>query len=167
VIALWRHVLAIVLLPVTVTILVPIWLARRFSVLVAFPDSFFDSMGVAVGLALITLGVSLFVDCLRRFAREGQGTLAPWDPPRALVVSGPYRYVRNPMITGVVAVVLGEAFFLRSLPHFAWALFFGGFNFAYIPFVEEPALRRRFGDVYERYCQNVPRFVPLEAPWKG
>lgn len=162
-----RHVLAIVVLPVTVTILVPTWIARRFSVSLAFPDSFFGSLGVAAGLACLALGVTLFVACLRRFAGEGEGTLAPWDPPRALVVSGPYRYVRNPMISGVIAVLLGEALVLRSLPHLAWALLFAGLNLVYIPLMEEPDLRRRFGDAYQRYCENVPRIVPRPTPWKG
>jgi protein-S-isoprenylcysteine O-methyltransferase Ste14 len=167
VIGVWRHVLAVVVLPVTVTIFVPIWLARRFAVSLAFPDSFLGSLGVAAGLACLALGVTLFVACLRLFAGEGGGTLAPWDPPQALVVSGPYRYVRNPMISGVIAVLIGEAFLLRSLPHFAWTVVFIGMNLAYIPLVEEPGLQRRFGDAYRRYCENVPRVVPRPTPWKG
>jgi protein-S-isoprenylcysteine O-methyltransferase Ste14 len=160
-------VIAVVVLPVTVTILVPIWIARRFSVSLAFPDSFLGSLGVAAGLACLALGLTLFVACLRLFAGEGEGTLAPWDPPRALVVSGPYRYVRNPMISGVLAVLLGEALFLRSLPHFAWALCFAALNLVYIPLVEEPDLQRRFGESYRRYCEHVPRVVPRVSPWKG
>jgi protein-S-isoprenylcysteine O-methyltransferase Ste14 len=162
-----RHVLAIAVLPFTVTVLVPIWIARRFAVSLAFPDAFFESLALAAGLACLGAGVTLFALCLRRFAGEGEGTLAPWDPPRALVVDGPYRYVRNPMITGVIAVLLGEALVLRSLPHFAWALAFTALNLVYIPLVEEPALERRFGDAYRRYCENVPRIVPRATPWKG
>ena len=162
-----RHVFAIAVLPATVTIAVPIWIARRFAVPVAFPDAFFESLALALGLACLGLGVTLFVLCLRRFAGEGEGTLAPWDPPRALVVRGPYRYVRNPMITGVIAVLLGEALCLRSLPHFAWALVFTGLNLVYIPLVEEPGLERRFGEAYKRYCENVPRIVPRATPWQG
>ena len=166
-IGIWRHALAVVVLPVMVTIFVPLWIARRFSVSLAFPDSFFGSLGVAAGLVCLALGVTLFVACLRLFAGEGEGTLAPWDPPRALVVSGPYRWVRNPMISGVIAVLLGEAFLLRSLPHLAWAVFFAALNLVYIPLVEEPGLTRRFGDAYRRYCENVPRVVPRVTPWKG
>jgi protein-S-isoprenylcysteine O-methyltransferase Ste14 len=162
-----RHAFAIAVLPFAVTVLVPVWLARRFSVSLSFPDSFFGSLGVAAGLACLAIGVTLFVACLRRFAREGQGTLAPWDPPRELVVSGPYRWVRNPMISGVIGVLLGEALLLRSLPHFAWAIAFAGINLVYIPLLEEPDLRRRFGDSYERYCANVPRVVPRLTAWKG
>ena len=162
-----RHALAIAVLPVTVTIAVPIWIARRFAVSVAFPDAFFESLSLALGLVCLGLGVALFTASLRRFAGEGEGTLAPWDPPRALVVNGPYRYVRNPMISGVIAVLFGEALCLRSLPHLAWALVFTAINLVYIPLVEEPGLERRFGDAYRRYCANVPRIVPRATPWQG
>ena len=162
-----RHALAILTLPFSVAVLVPLWLARRFAVSVAFPDSFLGSLGVASGLAALGVGVTLFVASLRRFASEGEGTLAPWDPPRALVIRGPYRYVRNPMISGVLAVLLGEALLLRSLPHFLWFLAFLGMNLVYIPLFEEPQLERRFGDAYRRYCANVPRVVPRATPWNG
>lgn len=162
-----RHAFAIATLPFTVAVLVPVWLALRFGVRFEFPDSFLGSLGVAAGLACLAIGVTLFVACLRRFAGEGQGTLAPWDPPRELVVSGPYRWVRNPMISGVIGVLLGEALLLRSLPHFLWALAFAALNLVYIPLVEEPDLARRFGDSYRRYCENVPRVIPRPTPWKG
>jgi protein-S-isoprenylcysteine O-methyltransferase Ste14 len=162
-----RHLLAILALPFTVAVIVPIWIGRRLSVSVSFPDSFFGSLGVALGLAALTVGVTLFVASLRRFAGEGEGTLAPWDPPRALVIRGPYRYVRNPMISGVIGVLLGEALLLRSLPHFAWAVAFALLNLVYIPLIEEPALERRFGDAYRHYCANVPRVVPRTTPWNG
>jgi len=162
-----RHALAILVLPFAVAVLVPIWLARRFAVSAEFPDSFLGSLGVASGLAALAAGVTLFVASLRRFAGEGQGTLAPWDPPRALVVQGPYRWVRNPMISGVIGVLLGEALTLRSLPHALWALLFAALNLVYIPLVEEPALERRFGDAYRNYCANVPRVLPRLTPWDG
>lgn len=163
----FRHALAILALPFTVAVLVPIWIARRFAVSAAFPDSFLGSLGVAMGLAALGVGVTLFAASLRRFAGEGEGTLAPWDPPRALVVRGPYRYVRNPMISGVIGVLVGEALVLRSVPHLVWALFFTVLNLVYIPLVEEPQLERRFGDAYRHYCANVPRVVPRATPWDG
>ncbi|MFI5314612.1 MAG: methyltransferase family protein [Myxococcota bacterium] len=162
-----RHALAIAILPVTVTIVVPIWIGRRFGTSVSFPDAFFESLSLAIGLVCLGLGAALFAACLRRFVGEGEGTLAPWDPPRALVLNGPYRYVRNPMISGVIAVLLGEALCLRSLPHFAWALVFTAMNLVYIPLIEEPGLERRFGEAYRRYCENVPRIVPRATPWQG
>jgi protein-S-isoprenylcysteine O-methyltransferase Ste14 len=107
----------------------------------------------------------LFVASLRRFATEGEGTLAPWDPPRRLVVRGPYRYVRNPMISGVVLVLFGEAAVLLSRPHLSWAHLFLGLNAVYIPLLEEPLLAARFGDAYRTYCRHVPRLLPRWRPW--
>ena len=114
---------------------------------------------------MLGTGLVLFVASLRRFAGEGQGTLAPWDPPRQLVVRGPYRFVRNPMISGVVLVLMGEAMLLVSRPHAIWALVFAGINLIYFPLVEEPGLRRRFGKSYEEYCRHVPRIIPRLRPW--
>ncbi len=106
----------------------------------------------------------LFASSLWRFATDGRGTLAPWDPPRLLVVNGPYQYVRNPMISGVLFVVIGEALILLSMAHAAWAAFFLAVNVVYIRFVEEPQLARRFGPGYDIYRESVPRFVPRLSP---
>ena len=115
---------------------------------------------------MLAIGLALFVASLRRFANDGQGTLAPWDPPRRLVVSGPYRYVRNPMISGVLFVLFGEAALLLSPQHLSWAFTFLIINLVYIPLLEEPQLRRRFGTSYVEYCQHVPRLVPRLRPWE-
>ncbi len=114
----------------------------------------------------LLIGLLLFASSLQRFATEGQGTLAPWDPPRRLVVRGPYRHVRNPMISGVLFVVFGEALVLVSEPHAMWALTFLGLNVVYIPLFEEPQLRRRFGAAYVEYCRHVPRLLPRLRSWK-
>ena len=94
-----------------------------------------------------------------------RGTLAPWDPPRELVVRGPYRYVRSPMISGVVLALFGESLVLQSAPHAEWAVGFLIINLVYIPLLEEPMLRIRFGDSYREYCRHVPRIVPRLSPW--
>jgi protein-S-isoprenylcysteine O-methyltransferase Ste14 len=122
---------------------------------------------VLIGIVAIGLGLALFIASLRRFAAEGQGTLAPWDPPRRLVVRGPYRRVRNPMISGVIFVLAGEAALLRSMPHLEWALTFVAINLIYIPLLEEPMLGARFGADYERYRAHVPRFLPRWRAWDG
>jgi len=70
-----------------------------------------------VGFALLSLGLLLFVASLRRFATDGKGTLAPWDPPNKFVVRGPYQFVRNPMISGVILLLFGEALVLLSRSH--------------------------------------------------
>ncbi len=162
-ISLLRHLLAIAALPFMVAVVIPSWLARRYEP--ALSDgiaAFLVRMG---GFCLVLLGLSLFFHSLRRFATDGQGTLAPWDPPGKLVVRGPYRFVRNPMISGIVLVLFGESMYLYSSPHALWALTFLTFNALLIPLLEEPQLRRRFGAAYIEYCNHVPRFVPRLKPW--
>jgi protein-S-isoprenylcysteine O-methyltransferase Ste14 len=161
-----RHLLAIAALPFVVAVLVPIWLARRNNVALALGVTAPHVLAQIGGLCLVLIGLALFVASLRRFANDGKGTLAPWDPPRQLVISGPYRYVRNPMISGVMFVLFGEALVLISRPHLSWALTFLVVNAIYIPLLEEPQLTRRFGAPYAEYCDHVPRLVPRLRPWK-
>jgi protein-S-isoprenylcysteine O-methyltransferase Ste14 len=160
-----RHVLAIAVLPFSVTVLIPLWLARRNATSLVIGASPSELGAQVAGLALLTVGGLLFIASLHRFVTEGRGTLAPWDPPRRLAVRGPYRYVRNPMISGIVLVLFGEALVLLSRPHLVWALVFLGLNAVYIPLIEEPMLAERFGRDYEEYRRNVPRLVPRLRPW--
>lgn len=161
-----RHLLSIAALPFVVAVVVPIWLARTNHISTALGPTTPRIFAQVAGLLLVAFGLFLFASSLRRFATEGEGTLAPWDPPRRLVLHGPYRYVRNPMISGVLFVLFGEAVLLLSKPHLVWALIFLGMNFLVIPLVEEPGLRRRFGDSYAEYCRHVPRFIPRLRPWE-
>lgn len=162
-----RHLVSIAALPFMVTIVVPIWIANRYNVPVAAPASFAGIASAILGAALLALGLVLFGASLYHFATQGRGTLAPWDPPRKLVVRGPYRYVRNPMISGVVFILLAEALLLRSLPHLAWAFLFMLINLTYIPLIEESQLADRFGEDYAQYKRHVPRIVPRLTPWDG
>lgn len=160
-----RHLLAIAILPFTVAVLVPVWVARRYAIAPALGDSAELLALQCLGLALFAVGLLLFLASLRRFATDGQGTLAPWDPPRRLVVRGPYRFVRNPMISGVNFLLFGEALVLTSPPHGVWAVVFLLPNLVYIPLVEEPQLERRFGESYREYRRHVRRFLPRLRPW--
>lgn len=160
-----RHLLAVAVLPFTVAVLVPIWLARRNDVPLALGTTVPQVLAQVAGLCFLSIGLALFVTSLRRFVSDGHGTLAPWDPPRQLVVSGPYRYVRNPMISGVLFLLFGEAMILGSGPHLSWALTFLAVNAVYIPLLEEPQLSRRFGAPYAEYCKHVPRLIPRFRPW--
>jgi protein-S-isoprenylcysteine O-methyltransferase Ste14 len=160
-----RHLLSIAALPFMVAVVVPIWLARRYDVHPAFGATLLQIVAQIAGVTLCAIGAFLFATSLRRFATEGEGTLAPWDPPRRLVLHGPYRYVRNPMISGVVFVVFGEALVLLSRPHLTWALTFLAINLLYIPLLEEPQLKGRFGADYVEYCRHVPRLIPRLRPW--
>lgn len=118
-----------------------------------------------LGGLLILAGLPLLLWTIRDFGRIGQGSLAPWDPPKKLVVRGPYRHVRNPMISAVIAILLGQTLLLNSLCHLAWAALFSLGNALYIPRSEEPGLEKRFGADYRRYKQNVPRWQPRLQPW--
>ena len=166
-VVLLRHLLSIALLPFTVAVLVPLWIARRNGIMPALGSSAGALALQLSGVAVLAAGLLLFAASLRRFATEGQGTLAPWDPPQKLVVRGPYRFVRNPMISGVIFVLFAEALVLLSLPHATWALAFLGLNLVYIPLFEEPQLERRFGDAYREYRRHVPRILPRLRPWTG
>ncbi len=160
-----RHLLSVMLLPFTVAVLVPVWIARRYAVSLALGGLAGLVALQVLGLAFLGVGLLLFLASLKRFATEGKGTLAPWDPPRALVLRGPYRFVRNPMISGVIFVLFGEALVLLSWPHGAWAAAFLALNLIYIPLVEEPQLERRFGEPYREYRRHVRRFLPRLRPW--
>jgi protein-S-isoprenylcysteine O-methyltransferase Ste14 len=160
-----RHLLSILALPFTVSAIVPLWLARRNGIGWSVPSTPLETGAVVLGAASLAVGAALFATSLFWFATRGRGTLAPWDPPRHLVVEGPYRYVRNPMISGVLFVLLGEALVLRSAPHATWLAIFATANGLWIPIFEEPQLEERFGEEYRRYRQNVPRLIPRLSPW--
>src|SRR6266481_8797210 len=123
-ITLLRHLLAIVALPFMVAVLVPFWIAERYGVTFSLGRSIGLVMLQVAGLVLFSFGLVLFVASLRRFAADGKGTLAPWDPPSVFVVRGPYQFVRNPMISGVIMLLFGEALVLLSPPHGIWAVSF-------------------------------------------
>ena len=106
----------------------------------------------------------MWVWTVRLFARIGRGTLAPWDPTERLVVEGPYAHVRNPMITGVLAVLFGEALIFGSTAIAIWAAIFAVVNHVFFLAYEEPAVERRFGEEYRRYKANVPRWIPRRTP---
>jgi len=160
-----RHAVSVLALPMTVAVLVPAWIARRYEVGFRFPAGNADAALLGLGVACASIGLTLFAASLTHFFSRGRGTLAPWDPPRQLVISGPYRYVRNPMISGVLFTLAGIALVLRSSPHAAWAGAFALVNAIYIPRFEEPGLRRRFGEEYREYCRHVRRFVPQRRGW--
>jgi protein-S-isoprenylcysteine O-methyltransferase Ste14 len=120
-----------------------------------------------IALPSIAVGTAFLGLCILEFARSGLGTLSPVDPPRNLVIRGPYRYVRNPMYLSVTLIVLGEVLLTRSRGLLAfWALWFAAVNLFVLGY-EEPTLRSRFGAAYERYSAAVGRWVPRLRPWPG
>jgi protein-S-isoprenylcysteine O-methyltransferase Ste14 len=164
----WRHLRAILLCPATVTVIVPgllLWWSGDVEVGWGLPDGV-AVIPVLVGAVAIGLGLVLVAWTVWLFATVGEGTLAPWDPTSRLVVRGPYRHVRHPMITGVVLVLLGDAALLGSVALFVWSATVLAVNAVYLPLVEERGLRRRFGDEYDAYRVAVPRWLPRLRPWE-
>ena len=165
-----RHLRSLVLLPGMVLIVIPstiLWLnaGDPLGLWRSVPSS--RVVLTIVGIACISLGLTLMVATIRLFPMVGKGTMAPWEPPQTLVVQGVYRHVRNPMISGVLFVLFAESVFTASLPVFQWFLIFAVINAIYIPLLEEPWLVRRFGNDYLTYKRNVPRWIPRWQPWEG
>lgn len=159
----WKHLRAIVLLPGVVTVVVPAIIIYSTGT-----QPFYSTIRILLalfGVVLVGLGLVLLVATNRHFAKIGKGTLAPWNPTSQLVVEGVYRHVRNPMISGVFAILLGESLVAGSVPLFVWFLVFVTINAIYIPFFEEPGLKRRFGADYDEYRRHVPRWIPRLRPW--
>ena len=112
------------------------------------------------GMALGSVGAAVALWCIFVFASIGKGTPAPFDPPRRLVVQGPYRYVRNPMYIGAGLALAGAAFIYESLSLLAYAFFFLLAMHLFVVWYEEPALRQAFGQEYDDYCRQVSRWWP-------
>ena len=162
-----RHLLSILLLPFMVAVLVPRWLLGAYGGADGGDAPALGWASRAAGVVVFGAGFALFAWCVMLFARVGRGTLAPWDPTRRLVAAGPYRHVRNPMISGVLLMLAGEALFWRSAALALWAGTFLVINHTYFLLSEEPGLERRFGDGYRVYRANVPRWLPRATPWAG
>jgi protein-S-isoprenylcysteine O-methyltransferase Ste14 len=147
-----RNLLFTIVVPGAGAVWMPWWVLTRF-----------DSTAVAAvwpALFVIALGTALYLWCVWMFAVVGRGTPGPWDAPRRVVATGPYRWVRNPIYLAALLVVLGEAWLFLSLPLLiyagAMAILFHLFVIGY----EERTLRRRFGDAYLEYRRTVPRWLP-------
>jgi protein-S-isoprenylcysteine O-methyltransferase Ste14 len=162
-----RLLRAILILPGTALVLVPIGLLWSFqaTALRAVPAGPGD-LRAWLGMLLLACGLGFAVWTVRLFVQVGRGTPAPWDPPQRLVVEGPYRHVRNPMISSALMMLAGEALLLGSWPIAVWLLVFFAGNALYFPLVEEKGLRQRFGAAYDHYAENVPRWLPRLTPWR-
>jgi protein-S-isoprenylcysteine O-methyltransferase Ste14 len=131
-----------------------------------FREPFFGLIAFRVlGAALICAGVPVVLESFARFALQGVGTPAPPFPTQHLVVSGFYRFVRNPMYISVVSIVLGQGFLFGSLHVLEYGIVAWFVTHIFVLAYEEPTLRRTFGDEYRVYCANVPRWIPRITPW--
>jgi protein-S-isoprenylcysteine O-methyltransferase Ste14 len=144
--------------PGLISVYLPAWITRW-----RVPQQVWGWRLLAV--ALIAIGLLPLGESIVRFVMVGRGTLAPMQPTERLVVSGFYRYVRNPMYVGVLTLIMGQAVLFESKAlweYLAWvAVGFQVFVLAY----EEPTLRKRYGESYNDFCRHVPRWLPRWRPW--
>jgi len=141
--------------------------------LLILPDALLDFTGLArrpavglpqvLGAAIVVIGCTIVVTCVLAFAFVGRGTPAPFDPPRRLVVSGPYRWVRNPMYIGAGLALGGLTAWYQSAVLLGVTALFCAVTHMFIVLYEEPFLRRTFGSDYEAYCQRVSRWWPARS----
>ena len=120
-----------------------------------------------VSSALILAGVSGLVDSFGRFALQGLGTPAPIAPTQHLVVTGLYRYVRNPIYVAVAAVIFGQAVLFGDWRLFAYGAVVWLVFHLFVVGYEEPTLKESFGADYEAFRINVPRWIPRLTAWRG
>lgn len=153
-----RSILWFLLIPLPVTYGIPTVIAL-FSTSEALDSVAINSIGAIVTMA----GTGGLFWCLVEFVKRGHGTPAPYEPPTNLVVSGLYRYTRNPMYASVLTIVIGEALWWANWVVLGYAaLLWIGFQ-AWIMLYEEPGLRRRFGEQYLAYCATVPRWFSFRS----
>jgi protein-S-isoprenylcysteine O-methyltransferase Ste14 len=138
--------------------------------IVFVPDRILSQAGISppptigvtqiAGMLVVVAGAALAIASILTFVFVGKGTPAPFDPPRRLVIAGPYRFVRNPMYIGAGTALLGAALFYRSLALAGYALLFLLITHLFVRLYEEPHLRRVFGQSYEDYLRTVHRWIP-------
>jgi protein-S-isoprenylcysteine O-methyltransferase Ste14 len=116
------------------------------------------------GVVICTVGALIALACVGVFAFIGKGTPAPFDPPRHLVIRGPYRFVRNPMYIGAALALAGAALYFKSAVLFAFVACFLLITHLFVVIYEEPVLRRTFGPEYDAYCHRIHRWWPTGHP---
>lgn len=147
---------AIVILPFNVTVVIP-GLILYFSKYKFFMPNIFCFI---FGLILLFAGLYLAAWTMLLFHKIGKGTPAPWAAPKHLVIQGPYRFVRNPMILGVLAILNAESLILNTINIFYWAVLFFLINCIYFKIFEEKQLERNFAGEYLEYKKRVPMWFP-------
>jgi protein-S-isoprenylcysteine O-methyltransferase Ste14 len=162
-IALLGSALFFVVAPLMLAGVIPWWVTQW-----EFRPAFFRVDPTRVlGAMLIVAGAPGIVDSFVRFALDGLGTPAPIAPPQKLVVTGLYRYVRNPIYIAVVAVIVGQALLFGDLRLLGYGGLLWLFFHAWVVMIEEPSLKQTFEAEYERFRSNVPRWIPRLTPWRA
>lgn len=153
----------LIIAPGVVAGLVPWWITRW-----QFQRPFFRAAVTRdFGVLLIALGTPTLLDSFARFAWDGLGTPAPALPTSHLVITGLYRYVRNPMYVGVAAVIFGQALLFGSVRLLEYGVIVSVAFHLFVIWYEEPKLTRTFGDEYREFREHVPRWIPRLKPWQG
>jgi len=155
---------AFLIFPLNVMGVIPaflVWCSRPEGILGRFQYEF-SNLRFLIGALLLAVGAWLCWKTVSLFTEYGEGTPAPFDPPKKLVILGPYLYVRNPMMIGVWLVLSGEALIFGSVSLWIWLLIFLSMCLVLIPVWEEPELEDRFGTPYREYMQEVPRWIPRD-----
>jgi protein-S-isoprenylcysteine O-methyltransferase Ste14 len=157
-----RAIFFVLLLPGTVAGYVP------FRILSAADQARVPELSLSpAGANIVALaGAAVLLRCVWDFFAKGRGTLAPIDPPRVLVVSGLYRFTRNPMYNGVLALILGEAWLFGSMSLLEYALLLFVLFHLFVVLYEEPALTSQFGESYRVYRRAVPRWGFTTRPFQ-
>lgn len=150
-----RAALFVLLVPGTVAGWLPFYLARGGEAARGATPAM-----QAIGAALFLIGWAILLWCVRDFVRRGRGTPAPYDPPRALVTDGLYRFVRNPMYVGALTAILGVGVWYWSVPVFVYAAVMALVFHVRVVFFEEPVLARMFGAEFTAYRERVRRWLP-------
>ena len=156
-----KYLRDIIIFPFTVTVIIPYFIFNKQQVLI--PDNSIVKTG---GILFFIAGMFLFLYTNYLFITIAKGTLAPWSPKQNLVIQGPYQYCRNPMITGVLFILLSEVMYFHSTNILIWACFFFLMNTMYFIKVEEPHLYKNFGEQYKIYKESVPRWIPKLKPFR-
>ncbi len=148
---LFRTLLAFIALPGIFAGLIP-------SQIVLY-DPYRDN-GHFAGALIILCGLAILSLCIRDFLISGRGTLAPWDPPRYLVIVGLYRYSRNPMYIGIIIILAGWAYYSGSPLLVTYSLLLATAFYLRVVFGEELTLAKQFGNEWSNYVKKVPRWLP-------
>jgi len=160
-VSIWRHIRAAGILPGNATFVIPLLILYLTSE---------DTLWVplmnpnGLGLAAYFIGLGLLIYTNILFHNCGEGTLAPFDPPNKFVATRIYQYQRNPMISGVFLMLIGESLVFQSWYLFGWFIFFVIAQNIFIIFFEEPELKKKFGADYIKYENMVPRWIPRLSP---
>ncbi len=155
--ALWAKSLLNAVLFFAIFMLALPWLAHQL-LPVALPVPAALRIWLAGAFALV--GVSAWIACLDTFTRHGRGTPLPADAPRHLVTTGLFGRLRNPIMAAELLVIWAEVLYLSSWGVMLYAIAITIAAHVMVVHIEEPELRKRFGESYEEYCRNVPRWLP-------